>query len=89
MIAIDQGGGKRRGVIAKKVLKANAPQGYTFLVELGGFHSAFSSSPTAPMMLCPARSALLGRRGKAVGFTHRLAALLCVCRRCLHRTPHV
>jgi len=73
----------------KKGAESERPQAYNFLVELGSFHSAFSSSPTAPMMLCPARSALLGRRGKAVGFTHRLAALLCVCRRCLRRTPHV
>ena len=63
----------------KKGAESERPQAYNFLVELGSFHSAFSSSPTAPMMLCPARSALLGRRGKAVGFTHRLAALLCVC----------
>ena len=60
----------------KKGAESERPQAYNFLVELGSFHSAFSSSPTAPMMLCPARSALLGRRGKAVGFTHRLAALL-------------
>src|SRR6516165_2432251 len=63
----------------KKGAESERPRSYNFLVELGSFHSAFSSSPTAPMMLCPARSALLGRRGKAVGFTHRLAALLCVC----------
>jgi len=38
-----------------------------------GFSQVFTSSPTAPTML----TALLGRRGKAAGFTHRLAALLC------------
>src|SRR6516165_9909713 len=90
----NQGGGKRRGVIAKKVLKANARRrilSWSNWELLLGFSQVFTSSPTAPMM--PGHTwctwHCLGRRGKAVGFDEWTGGFAVCGGRCLHRTPHV
>src|SRR6516165_2930469 len=74
----DHGGGKRRLVISRKSgAESELVRAYTCVVELDAFNALSPPvrQPRRWFRLAPRTS--LGRRGKAAGFTHRLAALLC------------